>query len=281
MPRLRVSYPHLSPQKGSLKVLDGNSGETGNRSLRSIHPVRRSVIIPAWSSNKLELTQREAGDSIRPFESASLPLSPSLCLCRACEKAWCKGKGAPRLGRFIRVIRVSAWNRHIKRPAWCILSHNWFVPRAPFVLPYPVKSNSALARTMGGLSFCDFSHFPLSAPLFLPSARASSSFSFSSLFLFFSYFTRGRSLARSKPVLAFVPSMLGFVFFSSNLARVNADGRFELFQFSRDEIQSRNRAEFPDLIFRGRRSLSGFVRISIKTSTNVLSLQITDMIFIT
>lgn len=91
----------------------------------------------------------------------------------------------------------------------------------------------------------------------------------------------GRSLARSKPVLAFVPSMLGFVFFSSNLARVNADGRFELFQFSRDEIQSRNRAEFPDLIFRGRRSLSGFVRISIKTSTNVLSLQITDMIFIT
>lgn len=31
--------------------------------------------------------------------------------------------------------------------------------------------------------------------------------------------------------------MLGFVFFSSNLARVNADGRFELFQFSRDEIQ--------------------------------------------
>lgn len=45
-------------------------------------------------------------------------------------------------------------------------------------------------------------------------------------------------------------------------------------------FRGENRAEFPDLIFRGRRSLSGFVRIFIKTSTNVLPLQITDMVFI-
>lgn len=94
------------------------------------------------------------------------------------------------------------------------------------------------ARTMGGLSFCDFSS-PSFSLLFsslilssssFPSARG---FSRSRLSFFLSFY-----FTRSIPSFVLTCSrlctehLLGLVFFSSNLARVNADGRFELFQFS-------------------------------------------------
>lgn len=99
-----------------------------------------------------------------------------------------------------------------------------------------MKSNSALGCENNGRTL--FLRFLFS--LFL-----SLIFLFNSLFLLFSFCQRFFSsfflsfyFTRSIPSFVLTCSrlctehLLGLVFFSSNLARVNADGRFELFQFS-------------------------------------------------
>lgn len=122
---------------------------------------------------------------------------------------------------------------------------------------------------MGELSFCDFSSLLSLSLIFL----------FNSLFLLFSFCQRfflffvllflsfflfySFVLTCSRLCTKHLP---GLVFFSSNLARVNADGRFELFQFSRDEIQSGNRAGISGSNIREIRSLSGICSDIIKTS---------------
>lgn len=96
------------------------------------------------------------------------------------------------------------------------------------------------ARTMGGLSFCDFSSpsFSLLFSSLILSSSSSLLFSFCQRFFSFSSFFLSFYFTRSIPSFVLTCSrlctehLLGLVFFSSNLARVNADGRFELFQFS-------------------------------------------------
>lgn len=131
-------------------------------------------------------------------------------------------------------ISIHSGNRHIKRPAWRILSHNWFVPRAPFFYINREIEQCPRLREQWEDSL-----------RFLFSLFLSLIFLFNSLFLLFSFCQRFFSsfflsfyFTRSIPSFVLTCSrlctehLLGLVFFSSNLARVNADGRFELFQFS-------------------------------------------------
>lgn len=132
-------------------------------------------------------------------------------------------------------ISIHSGNRHIKRPAWRILSHNWFVPRAPFFyinreIEQCPRLREQWEDSLSAISFSLlFSSLILSSSSF-PSARG---FSRSRLSFFLSFY-----FTRSIPSFVLTCSrlctehLLGLVFFSSNLARVNADGRFELFQFS-------------------------------------------------
>ena len=184
-------------------MLDGNSGETGNRSLRSIHPVRRTVIIPAWSSNKLELTQWKRKIRFAPSNRFSLPLflSLSLLLFLSGARKLVQRQRSPQVRMLYKShqgISIHSGNRHIKRPAWRILSHNWFVPRSPFFyinreieqcprLKEQWENSLSAISLLFSLSLL-FSSLILSSSSF-PSVRGFSSFSFSSSFLSF-FFTR-------------------------------------------------------------------------------------------
>ena len=278
------SYPSSAPFSKDELWTDVRCLTDRNRSALGIRPPSQENrnYTDLIESNNLELTQWKRkirfASKTRCFEivcSLSLSLEDDLTG---------KGDPQVRtLYKSHQGISIHCETAILSGLARCILSHNWFVP-PPISTPREIEQCPRVQRTMRktlsflslifsvpfalslslSLSFSlwfPFLFFLLLPPLsflfpfhdffffsFLCTSFPSFFLPFFSFFLFFSFlfsffflFVHSVDLTCSR----LCRNLHGSAPFLSNLSRVNADDRFELFQFSRDEIQSRgNGAKF-------------------------------------